>query len=179
MHPNKDDITPNIIYNNMNNKKKISVIFICMGNICRSPTAEAVFRHYVELEELADSIHIDSAGTHDYHIGAAPDGRTQQVAANRGYDMSQLRGRQVEAGDFSRFDYVLAMDEANLLILKRLRPRDAESHLGLFLEFAEKHDEREVPDPYYGGVQGFEHVLDLVEDAANGLLNHIRQQHLK
>lgn len=163
----------------MNNNKKIGVIFICMGNICRSPTAEAVFRHYVEQEGLSEAIHIDSAGTHDYHIGDAPDGRTQRVASQRGYDMSALRGRQVGAVDFARFDYVLAMDEVNLAILKRLRPQDAESHLGLFLEFAEKHEEREVPDPYYGGAQGFEHVLDLVEDAANGLLKHIKQQHLK
>ncbi|MFA6122028.1 MAG: low molecular weight protein-tyrosine-phosphatase [Sideroxydans sp.] len=158
---------------------QVKVLFVCMGNICRSPTAEAVFRHYVEKECLTEYISIDSAGTHDYHIGDAPDGRTQQAALQRGYDMSRLRGRQVEAGDFARFDYVLAMDEANLSILKRLRPRDAESHLGLFLEFAEKHDEREVPDPYYGGAQGFEHVLDLVEDAAKGLLKHIRQQHFK
>jgi len=158
---------------------QVKVLFVCMGNICRSPTAEAVFRHYVEQEGLAHSIHIDSAGTHDYHIGDEPDGRTQRAASQRGYDMSRLRGRQVEAGDFARFDYVLAMDEANLSILQRLRPRDAESHLGLFLEFAEKHDEREVPDPYYGGAQDFEHVLDLVEDAATGLLRHIRQQHFK
>lgn len=163
----------------MKKHNKVGVIFICMGNICRSPTAEAVFRHYVEQEGLDHGIHIDSAGTHDYHIGDAPDGRTQRAASQRGYDMSRLRGRQVEAGDFARFDYVLAMDEANLSILQRLRPRDAESHLGLFLEFAEKHDEREVPDPYYGGAQGFEHVLDLVEDAAKGLLKHIKQQHFK
>lgn len=163
----------------MKNHNKVGVIFICMGNICRSPTAEAVFRHYVEQEGLSDVIHIDSAGTHDYHIGEAPDGRTQRAASQRGYDMSALRGRQVAAGDFARFDYVLAMDEANLSILQRLRPRDAESHLGLFLEFAEKHDEREVPDPYYGGAQGFEHVLDLVEDTAGGLLRHIKQQHFK
>ena len=158
---------------------QFKVLFVCMGNICRSPTAEAVFRRYVEKEGLAEHIHIDSAGTHDYHIGDAPDGRTQRAAAQRGYDMSKLRGRQVEVADFARFDYVLAMDEANLYILKHLRPRDSASHLGLFLEFAEKHDEREVPDPYYGGAQGFEHVLDLVEDAANGLLRHIKQQHLK
>jgi len=158
---------------------QVKVLFVCMGNICRSPTAEAVFRHCVEQEGLSEVIHIDSAGTHDYHIGDAPDGRTQRVASQRGYDMSALRGRQVGAVDFARFDYVLAMDEANLAILKRLRPQDAESHLGLFLEFAEKHEEREVPDPYYGGAQGFEHVLDLVEDAANGLLQHIKQQHLK
>lgn len=158
-------------------KKNISVVFVCMGNICRSPTAEAVFRHYVEQEGLAQYIHIDSAGTHDYHIGDAPDARTQQSAKQRGYDMSMLRGRQVEAGDFKRFDYVLAMDDANLAILQRLRPRDAQSHLGLFLEFAERHTEREVPDPYYGGADGFERVLDMVEDAAGGLLRHIRQQH--
>jgi len=150
-----------------------------MGNICRSPTAEAVFRHFVDREGLSEAIKIDSAGTHDYHIGDAPDGRTQRVASQRGYDMSALRGRQVGAVDFARFDYVLAMDEANLAILERLRPQDAESHLGLFLEFAEKHEEREVPDPYYGGAPGFEHVLDLVQDAANGLLKHIKQQHLK
>lgn len=163
----------------MKNKEKTSVLFCCMGNICRSPTAEAVFRHYVEKEGLAEHIHIDSAGTHDYHIGEAPDARTQRAAKQRGYDMSRLRGRQVAAEDFARFDYVLAMDEANLSILKRLRPRDAQSHLGLFLEFAEKHREREVPDPYYGGADGFEKVLDMVEDAANGLLNRIRKQHDK
>lgn len=158
---------------------KVKVLLVCMGNICRSPTAEAVLRHYVEKERLSEAIHIDSAGTHDYHIGDAPDGRMQRVAKQRGYDMSALRGRQVGAGDFALFDYVLAMDESNLSFLQRLRPLDAASHLGLFLEFAEKHDEREVPDPYYGGVQGFEHVLDLVEDAANGLLKQIKRQHFK
>jgi protein-tyrosine phosphatase len=157
---------------------KVKVLFVCMGNICRSPTAEAVFSHYVEKEGMVEHIHIDSAGTHDYHIGDAPDARTQRAAMQRGYDMSQLRGRQVEAGDFACFDYVLAMDDANLAILKRLRPRDAQTHLGLFLEFAVRHDEREVPDPYYGGADGFERVLDMVEDAANGLLHHIRQRHL-
>jgi len=147
-----------------------------MGNICRSPTAEAVFRHCVVKAGLNDAIHIDSAGTHDYHIGDAPDGRTQRAALQRGYDMSALRGRQVEAIDFGSFDYVLAMDEANLSILKQLRPCDAQSHLGLFLEFAERHTDREVPDPYYGGADGFEKVLDMVEDAANGLLLHIRNR---
>lgn len=159
-------------------KEKVSILFCCMGNICRSPTAEAVFRSYVEQAGLHERIRIDSAGTHDYHIGAAPDARTQMAAKQRGYDMSKLRGRQAEAGDFARFDYVLAMDEANLAILQRLRPRDARSHLGLFLEFAERHAEREVPDPYYGGAEGFERVLDMVEDAAAGLLRHIRQHDL-
>ena len=152
----------------------IKVLFVCMGNICRSPTAEAVFRHYVAQAGLLEHIHIDSAGTHDYHIGDAPDSRTRLAAQRRGYDMSQLHGRQVEVGDFACFDYVLAMDEANLSILQDLRPRDAQSHLGLFLEFAESRSEREVPDPYYGGADGFERVLDMVEDAAAGLLRHIR-----
>jgi protein-tyrosine phosphatase len=155
---------------------KVRVLFVCMGNICRSPTAEVVFRHYVEEEGLTDVIHIDSAGTHDYHIGESPDSRTQQAAKKRGYEMSGLRGRQAEAGDFARFDYVLAMDEANLSILQGLRPRDAQGHLGLFLEFAEHHNEREVPDPYFGGADGFERVLDLVEDASRGLLKNIRSQ---
>ncbi len=149
-----------------------------MGNICRSPTAEAVFRQYVEREGLTELIEIDSAGTHDYHIGAPPDARTQLAAKQRGYDMSKLRGRQVEVDDFERFDYVLAMDEANLSILKRLQPSNTQAHLGLFLKFAERHHEREVPDPYYGGADGFERVLDMVEDAANGFLQHIKKQHL-
>jgi protein-tyrosine phosphatase len=156
----------------------VKVLFVCMGNICRSPTAEAVFRHYVEKAGLAGQILIDSAGTHDYHVGDEPDARTQRAANQRGYDMSKLRGRQVEAGDFSRFDYLLAMDEANLDILQRLRPQAARSHLGLFLDFAERHAEREVPDPYYGGEDGFERVLDMVEDAAAGLLRQIRERHL-
>ena len=159
-------------------KPVVKVLFVCMGNICRSPTAEAVFRARVEKAGLAQSILIDSAGTHDYHIGAPPDKRTQRAAKLRGYDLSTLRGRQVEVSDFARFNYVLAMDNANLSILQSLRPREAESHLGLFLEYAKLHDEPEVPDPYYGQEDGFERVLDMVEDAADGLLEHIRKTHL-
>jgi protein-tyrosine phosphatase len=158
-------------------KKKISVIFVCMGNICRSPTAEAVFRRYVENAGLAGHILIDSAGTHDYHIGGAPDLRAQRAAQQRGYDMSGLRGRQVREGDFRRFDYVLAMDKANLAILQRLAPPAGDAQVRLFLEYAQHHAEREVPDPYYGGTDGFERVLDLAEDAAEGLLQHIRLRH--
>lgn len=149
-----------------------------MGNICRSPTAEAVFRARVREAGLEQRILIDSAGTHDYHIGDSPDARTRHAARLRGYDMSALRGRQVEASDFNRFDYVLAMDHANLSILQRLRPDDAMSHLELFLEYARRHGEREVPDPYYGGADGFERVLDMVEDAAEGLLEHLHKKHL-
>jgi protein-tyrosine phosphatase len=163
----------------MNNSGKVSILFVCMGNICRSPTAEAVFRKYAEKAGLLERLHIDSAGTHDYHVGDAPDARAQQAAKRRGYDMSKLRGRQVEAQDFFRFDYVLAMDNQNLVTLERLRPGDAQSHLGLFLEFSERYVEWEVPDPYYGGADGFERVLDMVEDAAAGLLRHIRQKHIE
>lgn len=156
--------------------KNISVVFVCMGNICRSPTAEAVFRAKVEEAGLARQILIDSVGTHDYHIGDPPDLRTQRAASQRGYDLSNLRGRQVEVADFTRFDYVLAMDNANMAILYRLCPAQQRERLGLFLEYANSHREREVPDPYYGGEDGFERVLDMVEDAADGLLQHIRKQ---
>lgn len=157
----------------------IKVVFVCMGNICRSPTAEAVFRQYVERAGMAEKIEVDSAGTHDYHIGAPPDSRTQRAAQQRGFDMTDLRGRQVEAADFSRFDYVLAMDSANLAILNRLMPKDSKIKAQLFLEYAHHHNEREVPDPYYGGEDGFERVLDMVEDAAAGLLQHISTRHFK
>lgn len=157
--------------------KKVSVVFICMGNICRSPTAEAVFRHYVESAGLSEQVLIDSAGTHDYHVGDKPDSRAQRAAQQRGYDMSKLRGRQVGEDDFRRFDYVLAMDTANLAILQRIAPPDSDTRARLFLEYARHHSEREVPDPYYGGEDGFERVLDMVEDAAQGLLQEIRQKH--
>lgn len=149
-----------------------------MGNICRSPTAEAVFRARVEEAGLAQQILVDSVGTHDYHIGKPPDSRTQRAAMQRGYDMSGLRGRQVAVADFSRFDYVLAMDNANMAILYRLCPPAQRDRLGLFLKHATKYKESEVPDPYYGGEDGFERVLDMVEDAAEGLLLYIKKKHL-
>jgi len=157
--------------------KKISVLFVCMGNICRSPTAEAVFRHFVENAGMSEHILIDSAGTHDYHVGDSPDSRAQRSAQQRGYDMSGLRGRQVGEGDFNRFDYVLAMDMANLQILRSIAPPGADKKTRVFLEYARHHGEREVPDPYYGGSDGFERVLDMVEDAAQGLLEEIRRRH--
>lgn len=150
------------------------VLFVCMGNICRSPTAEGVFRRLVEAEGLAEHIHIDSAGTHDYHIGNPPDARSQAAAARRGYDLSGLRARQVAAGDFADFDLVLAMDEHNRSLLLQQCPPQQRSRVRLFLEFAEGDAPVEVPDPYYGGPQGFEQVLDLIENAAQGLLRHIK-----
>ncbi len=145
-----------------------------MGNICRSPTAEGVFRHVVERDGLSANIHIDSAGTHAYHIGDPPDARSQAAAAKRGYDLSAQRARQVAAEDFAEFDYVLAMDAHNRELLLQRCPAPHRGKVRLFLEFAEGAAVREVPDPYYGGAQGFEAVLDLVEDAADGLLRHIK-----
>ena len=155
------------------------VLFVCLGNICRSPTADGIFRNLVAQANLDHKILVDSAGTGDWHIGKAPDARTVAAARNRGYDLSVLRARQVNKSDFAEFDYVLAMDNSNLKDLQRMRPFDYKGHLGLFLEFGSRGDYLEVPDPYYGGKEGFELVLDLVEDAAQGLLNHIRQNALR
>jgi len=153
--------------------EKIKILFVCMGNICRSPTAEGVFRHQVSEAGQADNIIIDSAGTHGYHIGSSPDRRAQQAALQRGYDLSSLRGRQVEARDFHEFDYILAMDRANLDNLLQDCPPMQQHKLKLLMEFSRGFNEREVPDPYYGGAQGFENVLNMVEDAASGLLEEI------
>ncbi len=155
--------------------KKVKVLFVCMGNICRSPTAEGVFKGLVEEEGLSHLIETDSAGTHSYHIGAEPDSRAQEVALSRGYDLSTLRGRQFVSDDFKHFDYVLAMDVDNYNNMQAIKPGDATASLHLFLEFATTHNEKEVPDPYYGGAKGFERVFDMVEDASRGLLNRIKQ----
>lgn len=157
----------------------IHVLFVCMGNICRSPTAEGVFRHLVREQNLEGRITVDSAGTHDYHIGLPPDARSQKAAARRGYDLSRLRARQVSREDFAVFDHVLAMDQHNLGLLQSLCPQPRHDRLKLFLDFADGLSLREVPDPYYGGAQGFEQVLDLVENAARGLLRHIQINQLK
>jgi protein-tyrosine phosphatase len=152
------------------NMKKTSILFVCMGNICRSPTAEGVFRHMARQAGVADRFEIDSAGTHAYHVGKAPDARAQEAARGRGYDLSGLRGRQVCQADFTDFDLLLAMDRENLQNLRQVCPPEQRHKLGLFLEYARQFEEKEVPDPYYGGTQGFERVLDMVEDAARGLL---------
>jgi protein-tyrosine phosphatase len=157
--------------------KTINILFVCMGNICRSPTAEGVFRRLVQNAGLEHKLHIDSAGTHDYHIGKSPDRRASASALQRGYDLSALRGRQVSERDFHEFDYILAMDNENLANLQRISPPGHAAKLSLFLEFSTNFSESEVPDPYYGGAQGFEHVLDLVEDAARGLLLKLEREH--
>jgi len=153
--------------------EKIKILFVCMGNICRSPTAEGVFRHQVFEAGHADKIIIDSAGTHAYHIGSSPDRRAQQAALQRGYDLSSQRGRQVGIRDFHEFDYILAMDRQNLANLIQICPPQEQHKLKLFMEFSRGFSQREVPDPYYGGNRGFETVLNMVEDAASGLLEEI------
>lgn len=150
------------------------VLFVCLGNICRSPTAEGVFRALVERAGLSDQIEIDSAGTAAWHIGKSPDARAQAAAAMRGYDLSPLRGRQVSAADFARFDFVLAMDRSNLADLLAQCPAEQRHKVRLFLSFSSQWQNHEVPDPYYGGAEGFDHVLDMIEDASLGLLNAIR-----
>ncbi len=151
---------------------KSSVLFVCMGNICRSPTAEGVFRHFVQQEGLADSIEIDSAGTHAYHVNEPADRRASAAAERRGYSLDGIRARRVEADDFSRFDYIIAMDRDNLSRLQEQITDGHSARLHLFLEFSGGIED-EVPDPYYGGAAGFERVLDLVEDASKGLLEQV------
>jgi len=154
----------------------VSVLFVCLGNICRSPTAEGVFRDLVKREGLGGSSRIDSAGTAAYHIGSPPDSRAQIEAKRRGIDISGLRGRQAHPGDFEQFDYVLAMDSENHRNLMAICPLDSETKLHMCLDFAPNVDRRDVPDPYYDG--GFDSVYDMLEDAAQGLLADIRAKHL-
>jgi protein-tyrosine phosphatase len=156
----------------------IKVLFVCMGNICRSPTAHGVFEHKANASGLAHAIEIDSAGTHAYHIGEPPDRRARQTAQRRGIRLEHLRARRVEISDFEYFDYILAMDEDNLSILQSLCPSHHQDKVRLFLEFATQRNETEVPDPYYGGDGGFDFVFDLVDDASEGLLEDIRKRHL-
>ena len=163
------------------NKQKKRILFVCMGNICRSPTAEGVMRRLADEGGGASfPIEIDSAGTHGYHIGSPPDSRAAAAAANRGYDLSPIRSRRVEESDFADFDLILAMDADNLAFLKAAAPPNCNAEIRLFLEFTE-HSEMhsaarraEIPDPYFGGEGGFDFVLDLIENAARGLLKKIR-----
>ena len=157
----------------------IKILFVCLGNICRSPTADGVFRKLLTDQRLTDRIEVDSCGTGDWHIGKAPDHRAQTAAKQRGYDLSVLRARAIHMTDFERFDYILAMDESNLKDLLNMSSLQYHEKIGLFLEYAPNSDLTAVPDPYYEGADGFEHVLDLVEEACDGLLEYIKQTTLK
>ncbi|MBX3657393.1 MAG: low molecular weight phosphotyrosine protein phosphatase [Ramlibacter sp.] len=151
----------------------LSVLFVCMGNICRSPTAHGVFRHQVAQAGLAKVVQVDSAGTHNYHPGEPPDERSQAHAARRGYDLSDLRARQLRGSDFEAHDLILVMDWDNLAQVREECPPQHLHKVRRLTEFCQRHDSPVVPDPYYGGAQGFEQVLDLVEDASLGLLRHV------
>lgn len=153
--------------------KKIKVLFVCMGNICRSPTAEGVFSKLINDHGLADHFSIDSAGTHAYHVGNAPDLRAQSAARDRGIELSTLRARMVTDQDFEHFDYLLAMDDENYSILINACPNQYRDKIKYFLDYAPELNQREVPDPYYGGQYGFERVLDMVEAASEGFLGHL------
>ena len=157
----------------------VKVLFVCMGNICRSPTAHGVFRALVNNEGLSEQIDIDSAGTHAYHVGNPPDRRAQATAQERGIDLSDLVARRVAPEDFEVFDYVLAMDQDNYLSLAEICPDPHVEKIHMFMDFADHMRTREVPDPYYGGPAGFDRVFDLVEAASLGLLQEIRARHLK
>jgi protein-tyrosine phosphatase len=155
---------------------EFAVLFVCMGNICRSPTAEGVFAHMLREAGLAERVRVDSAGTHNYHPGSPPDERSQQHALHRGYNLSSLRARRVQAEDYERFDLLLAMDWDNLALLEDDCPPEHARKLRRLMEFAQVSSHTVVPDPYHGGDQGFEDVLDLVEQACIGLLSHVRHR---
>mgnify|MGYP000859634067 CR=1 FL=1 len=159
-------------------KAMVRVLFVCMGNICRSPVAEGVFRRMLEGVGLTEKIYVDSAGTHSYHTGAPPDARSQATALRRGVDLRGLRARRVTVADFAEFDYLLAMDRDNFQhLLESCEEPELRSRIQLFMDYAPHLPEREVPDPYYGGPHGFERVMDLIEEAAEGLLRGIRQRY--
>lgn len=160
---------------NRKDMKQYSVLFVCMGNICRSPTADGVFRHQVAAQGLQDRVSVDSAGTHNYHPGSPPDPRSQEHAALRGYDLSGLRARQIRDADFDVFDLILAMDWDNLALVQDICPPQHMHKVRRLTEFCQVHDSPTVPDPYYDGPSAFEKVLDLVEDACNGLMLHVRK----
>ena len=160
----------------MSDIQPVGVLFVCMGNICRSPTAHGVFQALVDEQGLAQSIRVDSAGTHGYHVGSPPDPRSQATARRRGIDLSGLRARRFQARDFVDFDYLLAMDDNNLADMLAIRPDQTRARAGLMLDYSNAFPEREIPDPYFGD-DGFDLVFDMIDDAARGLLAQLRRQH--
>ena len=154
-------------------KQQISVLVVCTGNICRSPTGEGVLRHLVEKRGLAERVRVRSAGTHDYHVGECPDQRTMKHARERGYDLSAQRAMQLAPTHFHEYDYILAMDRGHLRIIRGMAPKDAPARIGMFLEASARWKGEDVPDPYYAGVEAFERVLDMVEEAAERWLDRI------
>ena len=160
----------------INQRARVSVLFVCLGNICRSPTAQGIFQELVNAEDLSNLIYIDSAGTGDWHIGKNPDSRSCQAALDRGIDISSLQARLIQKEDFEHFDYILVMDKKNLKEVSKMKPPDYPGHLELFLSFSLKPSIQEVPDPYFSGADGFDLVIDLVMNASKGLLRHIKKQ---
>lgn len=156
--------------------KPAKVLFVCMGNICRSPTAHGVFQNLVDEQGLDDLIEVESAGTHGYHIGNPPDSRSQATASKNGIDLSGLRARQFLSSDFNDFDYVIGMDYANIENMLSIKPAQSSARIDLMLAYSDKYDEKEVPDPYFGH-DGFDQVYDMISDASAGLLGFIRSQH--
>ena len=157
-------------------QQPVKVLFVCMGNICRSPTAHGVFQSLVDEQGLGESIQVDSAGTHSYHIGSPPDLRSQAMAQSRGIDLTGLRARRFVTTDFTEFDYLLGMDHANLADMLALKPDETRARVRLMLEYSDRFEQQEVPDPYFGD-DGFDLVFDMIDDAARGLLRDIRTQH--
>ncbi len=153
----------------------IKVLFVCLGNICRSPTAHGVFQQMINDAEMSDRIHVDSCGTGSWHIGHSPDERMQKTAAEKGYDLSQLVARRLSPEDFDRFDYILAMDTRNLADIIKQAPMSYTGRIQLFMDYSEEKKILEVPDPYYGGEQGFTHVVTLIEGGCQGLFDEVVQ----
>jgi len=157
-------------------QQPVKVLFVCMGNICRSPTAHGVFQSLVDEQGLGGSIQVDSAGTHSYHIGSPPDLRSQAMAQSRGVDLAGLRARRFVSTDFTEFDYLLGMDHTNLADMLALKPDATGARVKLMLEYSDRFEQQEIPDPYFGE-DGFDLVFDMIDDAARGLLRDIRSQH--